>query len=362
MGMVYNIFVYITQAVEAMDMNIVVLAGGLSPERDVSLSSGCLIANALMDNGHKVLLLDLFTGLKETETYDAAYQKYRKDRYSYVVPETEPDLEQLMAEHGTGSTIGENVLSICRSADIVFLALHGSIGENGQIQAMFDTLNITYTGTGYTGSLLAMNKIISKELMSYHKIKTPEWTVIDGKQCHHAPFLPCVMKPISCGSSIGISIVETEAQFMQAVHYASQYDCEIFIERKIIGREFSVGILDKKALPVIEIMPKQGFYDYKNKYQGGLTEEICPAKIDRAMEQNLQALAWDIHKILRLGSYSRIDFMVDENNDIYCLEANTLPGMTPTSLLPQEAKALGISYEDLCERIVGLSDKRKFEL
>lgn len=340
-------------------MNIVVLAGGLSPERDVSLSSGCLIANALMDNGHKVLLLDLFMGMKETETYKAAYQKYSKNRYSYIVPEVEPDLEQLRIDCGSESAIGENVLSICRSADIVFLALHGSIGENGQIQAVFDTLNIKYTGTGYTGSLLAMNKIISKELMSYHKINTPDWVVINAEKCHKAPFLPCVLKPISCGSSIGISIVETEAQFIQAVNYASNYDCEIFIEKKIIGREFSVGILDSQALPVIEIMPKQGFYDYKNKYQGGLTEEICPAKIDEAMEQNLQASALTVHKILRLGSYSRIDFMVDENNDIYCLEANTLPGMTPTSLLPQEAKALGISYEDLCERIVQLSDKNE---
>lgn len=340
-------------------MNIVVLAGGLSPERDVSLSSGCLIANALIDNGHKVLLLDLFLGLKETETYEAAHQKYSKNRYSYRVPEIEPDLEQLKIDCGRETAIGENVLSICRDADLVFLALHGSMGENGQIQAVFDTMNIKYTGTGYTGSLLAMNKIISKELMAYHKLNTPEWMVIDAEQCHQAPFLPCVLKPISCGSSIGISMVETESQFVQAVDDALNYDSALFVEKKIVGREFSVGILGEQTLPAIEIRPKQGFYDYKNKYQNGLTEEICPASIDKEMEQDLQASASAIHKLLRLGSYSRIDFIVDENNEIYCLEANTLPGMTPTSLLPQEAKAAGISYEDLCERIVRLSDQNK---
>ncbi len=337
-------------------MRVVVLAGGLSPERDVSLSSGSLIANALIENGHDVLLLDLFLG--QPDISKAKFINKSSDvRYSYQVPSTEPDLELLKKESGNGSSlIGKNVIEICKSSDIVFIALHGAIGENGQIQAVFDSFGIRYTGTGYIGSLLAMDKDISKKLMLLNNIKTPNWHVYNIQNSDDCDFgnitYPCVVKPCSCGSSIGVSIAENPDGLHRAVNCAKLYENMIMIEDKIDGREFSVGILGGRALPVIEIIPKKGFYDYVNKYQKGMTDEVCPADIDDSIAEKMQSIALKVHNILRLGFYSRIDFMLDKNNEPYCLEANTLPGMTPTSLLPQEAKALGISYNELCEQIL----------
>jgi D-alanine-D-alanine ligase len=337
-------------------MRIVVLAGGLSTERDVSLSSGALIANALIENGHDVLLLDLYLGT-QIDTGDLPFlnRSFLK-RYHYEVPSVEPDLEKLKLESGNGEKIiGEKVIETCQNADIVFLALHGSIGENGQLQALLDSYKIRYTGTGYIGSLLAMDKDISKQLMSNNKILTPHWMMINVRE-ENPSFLrdikyPCVIKPCSNGSSVGVTMVENLTELEKAIRYAGEYEDNILIEDKISGREFSVGILDGKALPVIEIIPKTGFYDYQNKYQSGLTEEICPANIAANISGLIQSTALAVHKTLRLGYYSRVDFILDEKNNLYCLEANTLPGMTPTSLLPQEANVVGISYNELCEKI-----------
>lgn len=337
-------------------MKIVVLAGGLSPERDVSLSSGSLISNALIENGHDVMLLDLYLGQPDINE-GRFLNKNAHKRYNYQIPSVEPDLELLKKESGNdGSLIGKNVVEICKTADIVFIALHGSVGENGQLQAVFDSFGIRYTGTGYIGSLLAMDKDISKNLMVVNKIKTPNWNLYNIQNPQHCDFsnvsYPCVVKPCSCGSSVGVSIIENPAQLQRAVNYAKIHENMILIEDKIEGREFSVGIFGSKSLPVIEIIPKTGFYDYKNKYQKGAAKEICPADIDGATCKKMQSEALRVHKALRLGFYSRVDFILDKKNDLYCLEANTLPGMTPTSLLPQEAKEAGISYNELCEEIV----------
>jgi len=345
-------------------MKIVVLAGGLSPERDVSLSSGSLIANALLENGHKVLLLDLYKGMDYDGNIEKLYIGDKTKKYEYKVPQREPDMERLIFETGNGkSLIGKNVIEICKSADMVFIALHGSIGENGQLQAVFDCFGIPYTGTGYIGCLLAMDKAISKELMQYYGVPTPHWKLFDVTKDNFNTVLecvdlPCVVKPCSCGSSVGVSIVKNQDEFDKAVEYGKKYENRLLIEKMIEGREFSVGVFDEKALPVIEIIPNEGFYDYKNKYQPGLTNEICPAQISQELAKKLQETAEKVHKILRLKDYSRIDFMVDKNDNIYCLEANTLPGMTPTSLLPQEAKAIGITYNELCEKIVQLALKQ----
>ncbi|HHY52336.1 MAG TPA: D-alanine--D-alanine ligase [Clostridiales bacterium] len=338
-------------------MDIVVLAGGLSPERDVSLSSGSLIANALIQNGHRVLLVDLYAGLEGVCTFEEAYQKYRVEEYHYRVPDHEPDLARIKAEHGNRQElIGPGVLDVCKTADVAFLALHGSIGENGKLQAVLDVHAIRYTGSGYTGSLLAMNKLISKELMRQNGLPTPDWVTVGPGEEMEPPFLPCVIKPASNGSSIGVSIVTSKEDFGKALAYARTYEDELLIEKQIVGREFSVGILDGQALPVIEIIPREGFYDYKNKYQQGMTQEVCPAEISPELARRLQETALAVHKALRLGDYSRVDLMSDGEN-VYCLEANTLPGMTPTSLLPQEAAVIGISYPELCERIVQLAMK-----
>lgn len=336
-------------------MRIIVLAGGLSPERDVSLSSGSLIANALIENGHDVMLLDLFLGRENKEILPIYRNKNSKYKFEYVVPEKEPDLTAIKSSVISDSNfIGNGVIDLCKDADMVFMGLHGSSGENGQLQATFDMYGINYTGTKYIGSLLAMDKDISKKLMRENGILTADWQHI--KLNDHNDFsnikYPCVVKPCSCGSSVGVTIVENKEQLNSAIDYAKKYEEYVIIEDKIEGREFSVGILNGKALPVIEIKPLCGFYDYKNKYQKGLTKEICPADISDEISQFLQNNALAVHNTLRLGFYSRIDFILDDNNDAYCLEANTLPGMTPTSLLPQEALAAGISYNELCNIIV----------
>lgn len=336
-------------------MKIIVLAGGLSPERDVSLSSGSLIANALIENGHEVMLLDLFLGRDNEEILPVYRNRSSEYRFNYIVPEQEPDLTAIRSSVASDSDfIGNGVIELCRDADMVFMGLHGSAGENGQLQAVFDMYGINYTGTGYTGSLLAMDKDISKKLMRENGILTAGWQYINLNAQNDFSKIkyPCVVKPCSCGSSVGVSIVENRDQLNSAVGYAKKYEEYVIIEDKIEGREFSVGILNGKALPVIEIKPLCGFYDYKNKYQKGLTEEICPANISEKISKLLQNKALAVHSTLRLGFYSRIDFILDDNDGAYCLEANTLPGMTPTSLLPQEALAAGISYNELCDIIV----------
>lgn len=339
-------------------MKVVVLAGGLSHERDVSLSSGSLIANSLMNSGHEVVLVDVYEGVTtDGDLGNLFLVKEDGKRYDYIIPETAPDLEEIKNRNGNRTTlIGENVLPLCRLADVVFIALHGAMGENGRLQATLDNYGIKYTGTDYIGSLLAMDKDLTKKLLRGDGFKTADWVLFDttsedSKIINNQIGFPCVIKPLSNGSSIGVSIVDHEADFDSAIAFASQYESTVLIEKKINGREFSVGILNGSSLPVIEILPKAGFYDYKNKYQSGLTLEECPASLPDELTVMLQSIALQIHKLLRLGTYSRIDFIMSEDNDFYCLEANTLPGMTPNSLIPQEALACGIGYDDLCEII-----------
>lgn len=343
-------------------MNIVVLAGGLSPERNVSLVSGSLIAKSLCASGHKVLLLDVYTGTVIPEEGIASLFTSKTDTITKV--EAEPDLEAVKKANGDREElIGNNVIEICKFADAVFLALHGAMGENGQLQATLDTFGIKhYSGSGYTGSSLAMNKEISKKLFRYAGVPTADWICVtcDDKAAKEKILssvgLPCVIKPLSCGSSVGVSIVENEEELDRALDIAHAYESKILAEKKIVGREFSVGYLGGTVLPPIEIIPKAGFYDYKNKYLPGMTEEICPASLTEAQVNRVSELCALAFDTLDLGGYARIDFIMSEDDgDFYCLEANTLPGMTPSSLLPQEAAAYGISYDELCERIVALA-------
>ena len=337
-------------------MRIVVIAGGLSPERDVSLSSGSLIANALIELGYKALLVDLYKGVSSAD-FDALFTG---EKYSFAVPECEPDLDKLKSETNNGNClIGKNIIDLCKNADIVFNALHGDIGENGKLQAIFDAYGINYTGTGYVGSMLAMDKDLAKSIMVQHDIITAEWKTTDNmtklETLYESIGFPCVIKPCGCGSSVGVSIVQNTSEYRAAIEYALKYENKIMVEKMVAGREFSVGVLAGQALPVIEIIPVEGFYDYKNKYQVGLAHEECPANIPNEVSEKMQDAALRVHKALQLGSYSRIDFIVDDNNNVFCLEANTLPGMTPTSLLPQEAAVIGISYNELCDKIVKLA-------
>lgn len=344
-------------------MNILVLAGGLSPERNVSLSSGSLISAALRRRGHKVLMLDVYEGaVISDDPYDMFTSEQTK---AFFVSEDIPDLEAIKAASGQGDAlIGKNVIELCHIADVVFIALHGAMGENGQLQATLDNFGIKYTGSGYVGSLLAMDKDLSKKIFADAGVSTPEWVYRSAKdndidEIIERVGLPCVVKPTSGGSSVGVSLVDTREELASALSSAGAYEENVIIERKIEGREFTCGILNGRVLPPVEIIPKQGFYDYKNKYQKDATTEICPAPIT---DDELSAISEATRKAfsaLRLSGYARFDFILDKNGVFWCLEANTLPGMTPTSLFPQEAAAIGISYDELCEIIAMTGAKNK---
>lgn len=343
-------------------MKIVVLAGGISTERDVSLSSGAGIYKALKERGHQVVLLDVFLGYAEED----GTQIFEKDR-NWVeklgdVSETAPDLEQIkaMRPDWEKSFFGPNVISICQAADVVFMALHGENGENGKVQACFDLMGICYTGADYVGSALCMNKGLAKELFAHHGIPTPAGFRLkkgETEKKEERILFPCVVKACRGGSSVGVSMAENETEYKEALQEAFRYDDEVIVEQYIKGREFSVAVMENRALPVIEIAPKQGFYDYKNKYQAGSTVETCPAELSEEKTKEIQALAERVFQILRLKNYARMDFRMNEKGEFFCLEANTLPGMTPTSLLPQEAAAEGMSYGELCEKIIAAARK-----
>lgn len=345
-------------------MNIVVLAGGLSAERDVSFVTGNNVTEALRKNGHQVILLDVFMGYGDKEedlTGIFERSKQVSARVSGISKEA-PDLAAVkrMRKDQSDCFFGPNVIAMCRMADIVFLALHGENGENGKVQAAFDLYGIKYTGTGYLSSALAMDKGLSKRLFVANQIPTPAGISMKKEECQWnfgetGLTLPCVVKPCRGGSSIGVSIVHTEEEYQKALEEAFRWEQEVVIEDYIKGREFSIAVVDFSALPIIEIAPVEGFYDYKNKYAAGSAVETCPAELPADITAKMQHCAEDVAKVLGLDTYSRMDFLLDETSSFYCLEANTLPGMTSTSLIPQEAQAIGMSFEQLCEKIIQIS-------
>lgn len=340
-------------------MKIVVLAGGISTERDVSLSSGRDVYNALKERGHQVILLDVFLGYEgDPENIFELDRDWVKD--VAPVSEVAPDIEKVKALRKKPSNIlfGDHVIEICQMADIVFMALHGDCGENGKVQAVFDLFGIKYTGTDSFSSALAMDKSVTKQLFLQNGVPTPKSHLLTGKDDPYKPEFPCVVKVSGGGSSIGVYIVQNEKEYADAVQEAFRYDTKVLVEQYIKGREFTDCVIEGKPYPVVEIAPVSGFYDYKNKYQAGSTVETCPAKISDELTKKIQDTALKAYQVLGIKTYARMDVLMDENGDVYCLEANTLPGMTPTSLIPQEAAALGISYGELCERIIEISLKK----
>ena len=347
-------------------MKIVVMCGGLSMERNVSLSSGTLICRALRARGHKAVLVDMFYGLEKYDCEPAELFENLPAIEDWKVEEAEPDLEAVKAsrEWKSPSMIGKGVLEICQLADVVFLGLHGTCGEDGRIQAALDLLGVPYTGSGYLGSALAMDKNLAKllvapEIKKLDRVYTPGWksvnyTEADIPKLVKDTMLPVVVKPVDSGSSIGVAIPKTKEELENALRDNLKLG-RVMLEEYIQGREIDVGVLEGKALPSIEIIPKQGFYDYKNKYQAGATLEICPSEIPEELEMRLREAVLVVHNALGLKDYSRSDFMVDEKENIYFIEINTLPGMTPTSLMPQEAAAVGYDYESLCQKLVDLA-------
>lgn len=346
-------------------MKIAVLAGGMSSERNVSLTSGSLIAAALRRRGHRVCLVDVYVGLCNLPSpIDSLFTC--EDSVIFSVNEQVPDLCQLKAENGNREElVGPHVLSLCRAADVTFLALHGAMGENGQLQALLDIYNIPYTGSGYLGSAVAMDKEIAKQLLRAAGVCVPNGIRLshrdeaDVDAILRAVSLPAVVKPAAGGSSVGVSIVRTSEELASALAAARAFDDDVLVEEQIVGRELTCGILEGQVLPPVEIIPKQGFYDYKNKYQAGATTEICPAPLTEEETARVQRATEIGFAALRLSSYARFDFILTANGEPVCLEANTLPGMTPTSLLPQEAAAIGIDYDTLCETLANSALRKK---
>lgn len=351
-------------------MKIIVLAGGLSTERDVSLASAAGICRTLLEKGHDAFLLDVFMGLDNApENLEDVFSLPGHGlEIARGISTEEPDLEAVRASRPDQSDcfFGPNVIELCRLADITFLGLHGGEGENGKLQAAFDLLGIRYTGPGSLGCAVAMDKGFTKQVFLESGIDTPDGVCLhknaaDRSLASLGLELPVVIKPCSGGSSIGVYIVKTADEYEKALNDSFRYEDEVVIESYIKGREFACGVIDGKALPPIEIIPKTGFFDYANKYQDGATEEVCPADIPKDVEERMKDLTVRAFQALKLSVYSRTDFLLDEKGDLYCLEMNTLPGMTAASLLPKEAKAAGIEYGDLCELIIRKSMEARYQ-
>lgn len=331
--------------------------GGSSAERNVSLASGIRIVLALRSKGHDVIAFDPSRGtITEAEEQKLA---------SSAVGTEPPSLEALASTTGGGFLPALETMQEISGADVVFLALHGGMGEDGTLQALLDMAGVRYTGSGHLASALAMDKDLSKILFRSAGVQTADWLMAPASvnEVESALGFPVVVKPSKQGSTVGLSVVKERSKLEAAITEAWRYDDEVMIERFIPGRELTVGILGDRALPVGEIKPVHEIYDYECKYTAGMATEEFPADLtaDQTAEVQRQALA--AFKALKLGGYARIDFRLTSSDDedggggFYCLEANTLPGMTELSLIPQGAAAAGISFPELCEEIVRLAKR-----
>ena len=342
-------------------MKITVFMGGTSSERDVSLASGVRVAEALRSRGHEVVSVDTAHGVLSAGDEQAMLA-------GKIVKTIPPDVQALVK-------LNAQLPSTLRSlpqTDVVFLALHGGQGEDGTLQALLDLTGVSYTGSGHLASALAMDKDLSKHLFRAAGVPTADWKMApkvepgtgDGRRATEGNFaahverelgLPVVVKPSKQGSTVGLSVVKNISDLDSAVAEAFNYDDEVMVEKFVPGRELTVGILGDEALPVGEIIPVHEIYDYECKYTAGMAKEIFPADLTREETRTVQDLARRAFHALKLRGYARIDFRMSPDGVFYCLEANTLPGMTALSLIPQAAAAAGMSFPELCERIVELA-------
>lgn len=345
-------------------MKIVVLAGGLSPERQVSLVSGENICRALRGAGHRAVLVDMFLGLESRGApLDALFDAPDGLCGQAEIRTEAPDLAAVRASRRdqSPSLFGPGVLEICALADVVFLGLHGECGEDGRVQAAFDLLGIRYTGSGYLASGMAMNKAVTKQVMEHAGILTAPWreliyTASDIPRLTEELPLPCAVKTINGGSSLGVALPDTRGELAAALEEMLTYGGHVIVEPKLTGRDITVGVLGDRYLPAVEMIPQSGsYFDYAAKYQSGCSQEVCPAPITDEQWRGMGEATLRLHRALGLRAYSRADFILDAEGRAWCLEINTLPGMTPGSLLPKEAAAAGVSYAQLCERILELS-------
>lgn len=335
-------------------MKIAVLFGGTSEERDVSIASAAQIIPALRSLGHEVFAIDTASG----RLAPAAEQRLLS---AGVAPQPPAD-EDIAQLRGRAIALSPSAFDV-REVDVVFLALHGGAGEDGRLQAMLDLAGLAYTGSGHTASAAAMDKDLSKRLFRAAGVPTPDWLMAhkDASAPAHADVdvdmagrtlgWPMIVKPNRQGSTVGLTLARNAAELQPAVDRACSYDTEVMLERFIAGREFTVGILEGRALPVGEIIAPGEVFDYRSKYQAGGAREVFPAELPKSQLEQLQRYARQAHEALKLGTYSRVDFRCDQGGNFWCLEVNSLPGMTATSLLPQAARAAGIEFPELLERI-----------
>jgi D-alanine-D-alanine ligase len=326
-------------------MNVTVLTGGASAERDVALASARQIVPALRSAGHNVVVVDTVTGFVP--------ESREGDHLLGRVGTAPPSVAELVDRERVFLLTALGALPEIRDADAVLLALHGGRGEDGTVQTILETIGVPYTGSGPLGSGLAMDKDVSKRLFRDAGVATADWLMAPVQAAEAGKRLgwPLVVKPSKQGSTVGLTVVKQLQEFDGAVWYAGEYDDEVMIERFVPGRELTVGILDGMALAVGEIIPRHEIFDYECKYTPGMSQEIFPADLPPAVADECQRLGVLAHQTLKLGGYSRVDFRLTPEGQLFCLEVNTLPGMTATSLLPQSAKAVGIEFAPLCDRI-----------
>lgn len=309
-------------------------------ERDVSVASAKQVVSALRSRGHEVVAVDAERGSLSAEDEAATFAK---------------DIDRKPPARTRGSGL-PGVIAELASSDCagVFLAMHGGTGENGTLQALLDVHGIRYTGSDHLGTSLAWDKAVSKQLFVQAGIPTPAWysTPVDVSTIQKELGFPVIVKPAGQGSTVGLSLVDGPAGIEAAIEHAAQYDSEVLVEQFIAGRELTVGVLDGSALAVGEIIPVQGnIFDYEAKYQLDAAAEHFPADVSAEVAQRAKDLALQAHAALRLGYYSRADFRMDAAGNLWCLEVNTLPGLSRGSLLPKSADAAGIAFDELCERI-----------
>lgn len=321
-------------------MKIAVLFGGDSMERDVSIASAAQVVGALRSRGHEVIAYDSgrgrLTSADEQHLFASKIDRAPPDKRvvtSLPTVVSAPDLAHV---------------------DVVFIAMHGGSGEDGTVQALLDLAGIPYTGSGKLGSALGWDKDVAKRLFLAAGVPTPDWLMapVAVDLAIERLGLPLIVKPNGQGSTVGLTLVKTRAELEKAIALAAGFDSEVMLERYIDGRELTVGILEDRALAVGEIIPSTGpIFDYAAKYQAGGAEEIFPARLTAEQTARAQDLALRVHRALKLETYSRVDFRMDAEGNLWCLEVNTLPGLTAASLLPRAAQAVGIGFPELCERI-----------
>ena len=330
-------------------LKIAVLLGGTSEERDVSIASGAQVVAALRRRGHEVVTVDTALGLLDED----AERELLEARVGLEPPERTALVR--MRGQDAGAVLSRAQLG---DQDLLFLALHGGTGENGTLQTLLDLAELRYTGSGRVGSAVAMDKDLSKRLFRAAGVPTADWLMapVDAATVAATLGFPVIVKPSQQGSTVGLSKVNRAEDLQPAIELALRYDREVMIERFVAGRELTVGVLGDQPLAVGEIVLGQsGVFDYTSKYQPKGAVEVFPAEVSAEIAEEARRQALAAHRALKLDGYSRADFRLDAEGRLWCLEVNTLPGMTATSLLPQSAAAMGIDFDELCERICQLA-------